>query len=87
MRLDGARAALAALEQAVQLDPGALEARAALGTAYAELERFAEAIPHLEYASPKDPALLLPLSRAYKATGRAEDAARTLEQYKRTAQN
>jgi predicted Zn-dependent protease len=78
-RVDGAEAALPYLEKAQSLLP----ARAALGKAYVELSRWAEAIPHLEAATSADPDLLLPLSRAYKETGRAADAARAEADYRR----
>jgi hypothetical protein len=64
--------------------PDLLPARGALGRALLELGRAAESVPHLEAAVPADPALLLPLSRAYKATARAEDAARAEAEYRRT---
>jgi predicted Zn-dependent protease len=54
-----------------------------LGRALLDLDRADEAIPHLEAAVKVDPALLLPLSRAYKAKGRAEDAARAEAEYRR----
>lgn len=81
LRAKGAAAALPYLEQATSL----MEGRAALGKAYSELNRFAEAIPHLEAAVSLDPDLYLPLSRAYKATGRAADADRALQNYKKQA--
>ncbi len=81
-RLEGAAAGLGRLEKAVSAAPGLMAAQAALGRALMDLNRPADAIPHLEAASPEDPALLLPLSQAYKATGRAEDAARTLTEYR-----
>ena len=79
LRAKGAAAALPYLEQATSLSEG----RGALGKAYSELNRFAEAIPHLEAAVSVDPDLYLPLSRAYKATGRAADAERALNHYKK----
>jgi predicted Zn-dependent protease len=78
-RVDGAEAALPYLEKAQSLLP----ARAALGKAYVELSRWTDAIPHLEAAAPADPDLLLPLSRAYKETGRAAEAERALLEYKK----
>jgi hypothetical protein len=47
-----------------------------------ELNRAADSVPHLEAAAPADPTLLLPLSRAYKATGRVEDAIRAETEYR-----
>lgn len=82
MRVQGAAAGLPRLERAVAAAPGLLAARGALGRALMELKRPADAIPHLEAAAPQDPALLMPLSQAYKAAGRAEDAARALTEYK-----
>lgn len=82
-RVEGAKAGLPLLSKAVEAAPELLPARGALGRALLELGREAESIPHLEAAAPTDPTLLLPLSRAYKATGRANDAARTEEEYRR----
>jgi len=79
LRMEGAQAAIPWLERAVSL----VEGRAALGKAYAETGRFAEAIPHLEASIKLDPDLLLPLSRAYKATGRAAEADRALLEYRK----
>jgi tetratricopeptide (TPR) repeat protein len=84
LRSEGAQAAIPVLERATSL----IQGRAALGKAYVEAQRFQEAIPHLEAAVKADPDLLLPLSRAYKATGRVADADRALSEYrKRQAQN
>ena len=47
-----------------------------------ELNRPADALPHLEIAAKTDPALLLPLSRAYRTLGRTEEATRTEAEYK-----
>jgi predicted Zn-dependent protease len=79
LRSEGAEAALPYLERATSL----IEGRAALGKAYVELGRFSEAIPQLEAAVSADPDLLLPLSRAYKASGRTADADRALSEYKK----
>ncbi len=81
LRSEGALAALPYLERAAVL----VEARGALGKAYVELERFEEAIPHLEAASSADPDLFLPLSNAYKKTGRAAEAERALKRYRERA--
>jgi tetratricopeptide (TPR) repeat protein len=79
LRAQGVEAAIPWLERSAVLPQG----RAALGKAYAEAGRFAEAIPHLEASVDLDRDLLLPLSRAYKATGRAADADRTLQEYRK----
>lgn len=78
MRTDGAEAALPYLEKSVAVVPG----RATLGKAYVELKRYEEAIPHLEAGVPTDSNLLLPLSTAYKQTGRGPEAARALKLYR-----
>jgi tetratricopeptide (TPR) repeat protein len=82
LRVDGALSAIPWLERATSI----LEGRAALGKAYAEAGRNAEAIPHLEASVQADPDLLLPLSRAYKATGRAAEADRALNEYRKRQQ-
>jgi tetratricopeptide (TPR) repeat protein len=81
-RLEGAEAGLSWLEKSVAADPKLLPAQAALGRALMELNRPADALPHLEIASKTDPALLLPLSRAYRTLGRTEEATRTEAEYK-----
>ena len=81
-RLDGAEAGLERLHKAVDKEPRLTAAHGAFGRALLDVGRAAEAVPHLERAALVDAALLLPLSRAYKATGRAEDAARTEAEYK-----
>ena len=78
-RMEGAKTAIPWLERAVSLTEG----RAALGKAYAEAGRFAEAIPHLEAGVKIDPDLLLPLSRAYKATGRTAEAEQAMNVYRK----
>jgi protein O-GlcNAc transferase len=78
-RTEGAGVAIPWLEKARTLPQG----QAALGKAYAEAGRFAEAIPLLEATVSADPDLLLPLSRAYKATGRAAEAERALSEYRK----
>jgi len=78
MRTDGAEAALPYLEKSIALVPG----RATLGKAYVELKRYEEAIPHLEAGVSTDSNLLLPLSTAYKQTGRVTEAARALKLYR-----
>ena len=57
-------------------------ARAEAGKALLAVGRAVEAIPHLEAAAAKDLTLLLALSRAYRAAGRAADAARTQSEYR-----
>jgi len=82
-RIEGAEAGLPYLEKAVKAAPNLAPAHGALGRALLELGRAAASIPHLEAAAFTDPALLLPLSRAYKATGRLEDAARVEAEYRK----
>ncbi|MDZ4802278.1 MAG: tetratricopeptide repeat protein [Bryobacteraceae bacterium] len=79
LRVEGAAQAIPWLEKAMSL----VEGRAALGKAYAEAGRFADAVPLLEGAVQADPDLLLPLSRSYKETGRAAEADRALSEYRR----
>lgn len=86
-RIDGAESGLPYLEKAVHAAPGLIAARGALGRALLEVHRAAESVPHLEAAAPTDPALLMPLSRAYRATGRAEDASRAEAEYRKRLQN
>lgn len=83
MRLDGAEAGLPWLQKAVRTDPVLLPAQSALGRALLELGRPAEAMPHLEIAAKEEAAALLPLSRAYRALGRANEAAQAEAEYKR----
>ncbi len=82
-RASGAAAGLPYLEKAVRAEPTLVSARGALGRALLELDRAADSVPHLEAAVPTDPSLLLPLSRAYKKTGRVQDAARVEAEYRR----
>jgi predicted Zn-dependent protease len=84
-RSEGAEAGLPYLEKAARAEPSLMAARGALGRALLELKRAAEAVPHLEVAARDDPTLLLPLSRAYRATGRVEDAVRTEAEYRQKA--
>jgi predicted Zn-dependent protease len=72
--------AIPPLEKAVAADPKLLRARAVLGRAYVEDGQAARGVPHLEAALPtdEDGSLHLQLARAYRETGRADDAARTL---------
>lgn len=83
VRVEGAQAAIPWLERASTI----VEGRAALGKAYAETGRFGDAIPHLEASVQADPDLLLPLSRAYKATGRYAEAGRALSEYRKRLQS
>lgn len=87
VRIEGAEAGLPFLRQAVKDDPKLTAARGALGRALMQAGEAAESIPHLEAASAQDPTLLLPLSRAYKATGRAKDAARAQAEYQKRVPN
>ena len=82
MRLDGAASGLPWLERAVAANPSFALAQSALGRALMELDRPADALPHLEAAATEDPALLLPLSRAYRALDRPADAAKAEAEYK-----
>jgi predicted Zn-dependent protease len=72
--------AIPPLEKAVAADPKLLRARAALGRAYLEDGQAARAVPHLEAALPtdEDGSVHLQLARAYRETGRADEATRTL---------
>ena len=81
--MDGADAGLPLLQRAVEAAPDLIPARGALGRVLMELGHAAESIPHLEAAAPMDATLLLPLSRAYRATGRTTDAARAEAEYRR----
>jgi predicted Zn-dependent protease len=76
-------AAILHLEKAVRLAPQLLEARGALGRAYALVGRPADAVPHLEkaVAVDTDGSLRLQLARAYQAAGQAEAARRALADY------
>jgi predicted Zn-dependent protease len=72
--------AIPPLEKAVEADPKLLRARAALGRAYVEDGQAARGVPHLEAAllTDEDGSLHLQLARAYRETGRPDEAARTL---------
>ena len=82
-RMEGPAAGVRYLERAVATKPGLLAARGELGKALQSLGQNQEAISHLEAAAAADPALLLPLSRAYRATGRAADSERVQKEYRR----
>ncbi|MBS1827876.1 MAG: tetratricopeptide repeat protein [Acidobacteria bacterium] len=81
-RTDGPEAALPHLRRAVETNPALIAARGELGKALLATGGAAASIPHLEAAATADPALLLPLSRAYRTTGRTTDADRTQEKYR-----
>jgi Flp pilus assembly protein TadD len=83
VRLQGPLVGLYYLEKAVALKPDLLAARGELGKALLALERGGQAIVHLELAARADSALLLPLSRAYRAAGRTADADRVMGEYRR----
>ncbi len=72
--------AIPPLEKALKADPKGLRARAALGRAYLENGEAARGVPHLEAALPtdEDGSLHLQLARAYRDTGRPDEAARIL---------
>ena len=80
--------AIPVLERALAADPGLLRARAALGRACVEDGQAARAVAHLEAALPadEDGSLHLQLARAYRETGQAELAARTLQQFQQLRQ-
>ena len=71
------------LERAVKRDPTLLSAQAALGRAYLEVGEAEKAIPPLLAAleTDKDGSLHYQLSRAYRATGRAELASQALQKF------
>jgi predicted Zn-dependent protease len=75
--------AIPCLEKAVAADPSVLRARALLGRAYAEDGQASRAVPHLEAALPTDDdgSLHFQLARAYRETGQAEQATRTLQEF------
>jgi tetratricopeptide (TPR) repeat protein len=71
------------LESVVRSEPKLLPAQAALGRAYAEVGDMAKAIAPLEAAleTDEDGSLHYQLARAYRATGRAEQATQALAQF------
>ena len=73
------------LAQAVSLDSGLLPAHRALGRAYMQAGRDADAVPHLKKALPLDDdgSLLYQLAQAYRASGDRASAAPLLERYQR----
>ena len=82
MRLGELPAGLSLLQKSVAEGPELIAAQGALGKALLQAGRAKESIPHLEAASRQDPSVLLPLSRAYKAAGRPQEAARAEAEYK-----
>ena len=72
--------AIPCLEKAVRADPKMLRSKALLGRALVDAGQPAPAIPHLVAALPSDEdgSLHFQLARAYRETGRPEEAARTL---------
>lgn len=82
-RIDGPEAGLPYLRRAVEAKPTLIAARGELGKALLATGDAVSAVPHLEAASAADPVLLLPLSRAYRGAGRAADADRAQQQYRR----
>ena len=82
VRIEGVEAGLPLLEKAVKTAPELVAARGALGRALLQVGRAKESIPHLDAAAQQDATVLLPLSRAYKATGRLQEAARIEAEYK-----
>jgi predicted Zn-dependent protease len=79
--------AIPPLEQAVNLDPGFLAGRAALGQALLQTGRAQEASGHLRAALPldSDGTQHYQLARAQQAAGHAEAARQTLLEYQRLA--
>jgi superkiller protein 3 len=82
VRIDGVESGLPLLEKSVAAAPELIAARGALGKALLQAGRAKESIAHLDAAAQQDPTVLLPLSRAYKATGRLQEAARVEAEYK-----
>jgi len=75
--------AIPSLEKALKTDPTLLPAHHALGRAYMLAGQPAAAIPHFKAALSidQDGSLRYQLSRAYQATGQADLAKKTLEEY------
>lgn len=71
------------LKASLRLSPKLLAAHHALGRAYMQVGQPSAAIPHLQAALPidEDGSLRYQLARAYQATGQAEAAKKTLEEY------
>ncbi|MBL8227967.1 MAG: tetratricopeptide repeat protein [Bryobacterales bacterium] len=81
-RVDGPEAGLPYLRRAVDAKPALIAARGELGKALLATGDAAGAVPHLEAASRGDATLLLPLSRAYRESGREAEAGRVLKEYR-----
>lgn len=75
--------ALPFLERALRAEPAAVPIRASLGRALLQVNRPAEAIPHLEAVLPyaSDISVLYQLSQAYQQVGRNAESARMLARY------
>jgi predicted Zn-dependent protease len=75
--------AIGLLERVVRHDPRLLPAQAALGQAYVAAGEMTKAITPLEAAleTDEDGSLHYQLARAYRATGRAEQASRALARF------
>ena len=72
----------------MELDPGFVPARLALGQAYVQKQMFPEAIRELEKAvdlSGGSPVYLASLAHAYGVTGRKRDTARVIDQLQNLA--
>jgi tetratricopeptide (TPR) repeat protein len=82
LRLEETEKAIGHLQEAREIPA----ARAALGKALAQMERWVEAVPLLEEAARADASLLLPLSKAYAALGRKEEAAQALRAFQSARQ-
>lgn len=87
VRTRGPEQGLPYLLKSANAAPDRVAARAEAGKALLAVGRFGEAIPHLEAGSRTDATVLLPLSRAYRAVGRMEDAKRTEAEYRVKVQN
>ncbi len=76
------------LTAALNADPTLLPAHAALGMVYALLNQNAQAVSHLEKAMSLDDdgSLHYSLARAYQASGEAERAKKTMQQYQEIKQ-
>jgi predicted Zn-dependent protease len=78
-----ADAAIPFFVKSIEGDPQFLPAHAALGRAYVTAGMYAAAIPHLEKAAEldNDGSLHYQLAQAYRASARADDAARAMKRY------
>ena len=80
------RAALPYAEQAVKLAPEMAEAHFLLGSILLGLDQAGRAVAELEFARRKEPdqaRIYFPLSKAYAAVGRSQDAARARRTFAR----